>query len=274
MTDIFNPVLISVPVSVVIHGFWVVHGTQRAVLCCRYTGVARHKTGEGFVNPLPAEKGERQAESWALLCLYGLVGLLLHQIILPEGIQMDVFGNTAISLETDWSVTASTNSNFNSSWNVWTLSVWSFLMVCLSHWVKGMLFLTEHEPQMPQIVAEDKTEAVLLITLFWHQMQYEMQIDICVVSCHTVMLIPLSPPPADSIWQAQSFNLGTAGAKIFSGTAKEEFGYTVQQMENNQGKWYEFLSSHKKKLLESKRFQCHRHIFLSLMFYNKNIKLL
>lgn len=95
---------------------------------------------EGFVNPLPAEKGERQAESWALLCLYGLVGLLLHQIILPEGIQMDVFGNTAISLETDWSVTASTNSNFNSSWNVWTLSVWSFLMVCLSHWVKGMLF--------------------------------------------------------------------------------------------------------------------------------------
>lgn len=60
------------------------------------------------------------------------------------------------------------------------------------------------------------------------------------------MLIPLSPPPADSIWQAQSFNLGTAGAKIFSGTAKEEFGYTVQQVENNQGKWYEFLSSHKK----------------------------
>uniref|UniRef100_I3KA01 Integrin subunit alpha 2 n=1 Tax=Oreochromis niloticus TaxID=8128 RepID=I3KA01_ORENI len=51
------------------------------------------------------------------------------------------------------------------------------------------------------------------------------------------MLIPLSPPPADSIWQAQSFNLGTAGAKIFSGTAKEEFGYTVQQVENNQGKW-------------------------------------
>uniref|UniRef100_A0A669DYP0 Integrin subunit alpha 2 n=1 Tax=Oreochromis niloticus TaxID=8128 RepID=A0A669DYP0_ORENI len=41
----------------------------------------------------------------------------------------------------------------------------------------------------------------------------------------------------DSIWQAQSFNLGTAGAKIFSGTAKEEFGYTVQQVENNQGKW-------------------------------------
>uniref|UniRef100_A0A3B4FAV6 Integrin subunit alpha 2 n=1 Tax=Pundamilia nyererei TaxID=303518 RepID=A0A3B4FAV6_9CICH len=51
------------------------------------------------------------------------------------------------------------------------------------------------------------------------------------------MLIPLSPPPADSIWQARSFNLGTAGAKIFSGTAKEEFGYTVQQVENNQGKW-------------------------------------
>lgn len=115
-------------------------GRSELFLCCRYTGVARHMTGEGFVNPLPAEKGERQAESWALLCLYGLVGLLLHQIILPEGIQMDVFGNTAISLETDWSVTTSTNSNFNSSWNVWTLSVWSFLMVYLSHWVKGMLF--------------------------------------------------------------------------------------------------------------------------------------
>uniref|UniRef100_A0AAX7VMA3 VWFA domain-containing protein n=1 Tax=Astatotilapia calliptera TaxID=8154 RepID=A0AAX7VMA3_ASTCA len=37
--------------------------------------------------------------------------------------------------------------------------------------------------------------------------------------------------------QMDSFNLGTAGAKIFSGTAKEEFGYTVQQVENNQGKW-------------------------------------
>ncbi|XP_030594293.1 integrin alpha-2 [Archocentrus centrarchus] len=41
----------------------------------------------------------------------------------------------------------------------------------------------------------------------------------------------------DSIWQAQSFNLGTAGAKIFSGSATEEFGYTVQQVENHQGKW-------------------------------------
>lgn len=69
------------------------------------------------------------------------------------------------------------------------------------------------------------------------------------------MLIPLSPPPADSIWQAQSFNLGTAGAKIFSGTAKEEFGYTVQQVENNQGKWYEFLSQHKKNFLNQRGFR-------------------
>lgn len=38
MTDIFNPVLISVPVSVVIHGFWVVHGTQRAVFVLQVHG--------------------------------------------------------------------------------------------------------------------------------------------------------------------------------------------------------------------------------------------
>uniref|UniRef100_A0A9J7YRU5 Integrin subunit alpha 2 n=1 Tax=Cyprinus carpio carpio TaxID=630221 RepID=A0A9J7YRU5_CYPCA len=33
------------------------------------------------------------------------------------------------------------------------------------------------------------------------------------------------------------FNVGTAGAKIFSGPAVEEFGYTVQQISNDQGKW-------------------------------------
>uniref|UniRef100_A0A7N8YLU0 Integrin subunit alpha 2 n=1 Tax=Mastacembelus armatus TaxID=205130 RepID=A0A7N8YLU0_9TELE len=47
----------------------------------------------------------------------------------------------------------------------------------------------------------------------------------------------LSPPPADRVWQAQPFNVGTAGAKIFSGPAAEEFGYTVLQATNHDGKW-------------------------------------
>uniref|UniRef100_A0AAQ5YAM1 VWFA domain-containing protein n=1 Tax=Amphiprion ocellaris TaxID=80972 RepID=A0AAQ5YAM1_AMPOC len=52
------------------------------------------------------------------------------------------------------------------------------------------------------------------------------------------MQLPLSsPPPADRIWQSHSFNVGTAGAKIFSGPAAEEFGYTVQQTTNHEGKW-------------------------------------
>ncbi|XP_068995018.1 integrin alpha-2 [Embiotoca jacksoni] len=42
---------------------------------------------------------------------------------------------------------------------------------------------------------------------------------------------------ADRIWQSHSFNVGTAGAKIFTGPAAEEFGYTVQQATNHQGKW-------------------------------------
>ncbi|KAE8291917.1 Integrin alpha-2 CD49 antigen-like family member B [Larimichthys crocea] len=41
----------------------------------------------------------------------------------------------------------------------------------------------------------------------------------------------------DRIWHSQSFNVGTAGAKIFSGPAVEEFGYTVQQATNHEGKW-------------------------------------
>uniref|UniRef100_A0A7N8XYQ4 Integrin subunit alpha 2 n=1 Tax=Mastacembelus armatus TaxID=205130 RepID=A0A7N8XYQ4_9TELE len=36
---------------------------------------------------------------------------------------------------------------------------------------------------------------------------------------------------------AQPFNVGTAGAKIFSGPAAEEFGYTVLQATNHDGKW-------------------------------------
>ncbi|XP_051807194.1 integrin alpha-2 [Acanthochromis polyacanthus] len=47
----------------------------------------------------------------------------------------------------------------------------------------------------------------------------------------TVILI------TDRIWQSHSFNVGTAGAKIFSGPAAEEFGYTVQQTTNHEGKW-------------------------------------
>ncbi|XP_028434288.1 integrin alpha-2 isoform X2 [Perca flavescens] len=42
---------------------------------------------------------------------------------------------------------------------------------------------------------------------------------------------------ADRIWNSQAFNVGTAGAKIFSGPAAEEFGYTVQQATNHEGKW-------------------------------------
>ncbi|XDV53922.1 hypothetical protein PO909_022317 [Leuciscus waleckii] len=40
------------------------------------------------------------------------------------------------------------------------------------------------------------------------------------------------------ITRTQGFNVGTAGAKIFSsGPAVEEFGYTVRQLSNNKGKW-------------------------------------
>uniref|UniRef100_A0A665WIK3 VWFA domain-containing protein n=1 Tax=Echeneis naucrates TaxID=173247 RepID=A0A665WIK3_ECHNA len=42
---------------------------------------------------------------------------------------------------------------------------------------------------------------------------------------------------AGRVRKSQPFNVGTAGAKIFSGLAAEEFGYTVLQTENHQGKW-------------------------------------
>ncbi|XP_022541026.2 integrin alpha-2 [Astyanax mexicanus] len=41
-------------------------------------------------------------------------------------------------------------------------------------------------------------------------------------------------------WRVQrtvGFNVGISGAKVFSGAAAEEFGYTVQQFSNHQGKW-------------------------------------
>ncbi|KAM3867634.1 integrin alpha-2 [Diretmus argenteus] len=41
----------------------------------------------------------------------------------------------------------------------------------------------------------------------------------------------------DRICYSQCFNVGTADAKIFSGLASEEFGYTVQQVTNHQDKW-------------------------------------
>lgn len=53
---------------------------------------------------------------------------------------------------------------------------------------------------------------------------------------------PHLPPPGERIWLTQSFNVGTAGAKIFSGPAGEEFGYTVKQTTNHEGKWYSFKS--------------------------------
>ncbi|XP_076875312.1 integrin alpha-2 [Brachyhypopomus gauderio] len=37
--------------------------------------------------------------------------------------------------------------------------------------------------------------------------------------------------------QSWGFNVGTAGAKVFIGPEMEEFGYTVQQFSNHQGKW-------------------------------------
>ncbi|KAG7278274.1 hypothetical protein CRUP_036351, partial [Coryphaenoides rupestris] len=41
----------------------------------------------------------------------------------------------------------------------------------------------------------------------------------------------------DRICTSQSFNVGTADPKIFNGPVNEEFGYTVQQFKNHQGKW-------------------------------------
>ncbi|XP_058646196.1 integrin alpha-2, partial [Onychostoma macrolepis] len=40
-----------------------------------------------------------------------------------------------------------------------------------------------------------------------------------------------------SIDKAQGFNVGTSGSKIFSQLAAEQFGYSVQQFSNSQGKW-------------------------------------
>lgn len=55
----------------------------------------------------------------------------------------------------------------------------------------------------------------------------------------TVMRSDPFPLSADRLWLSQTFNVGTAGAKIFSGPAVEEFGYSIQQMKNHEGKWYD-----------------------------------
>uniref|UniRef100_A0AAQ4RIY4 Integrin subunit alpha 2 n=1 Tax=Gasterosteus aculeatus aculeatus TaxID=481459 RepID=A0AAQ4RIY4_GASAC len=47
----------------------------------------------------------------------------------------------------------------------------------------------------------------------------------------TVMVI------TQRILPSLSFNVGTAGSKIFSGPADEEFGYTIKQASNHEGKW-------------------------------------
>ncbi|CAL8345651.1 unnamed protein product [Lota lota] len=41
----------------------------------------------------------------------------------------------------------------------------------------------------------------------------------------------------DRISSSQSFNIGTGDPTVFSGPVDEEFGYTVQQFKNHQGKW-------------------------------------
>uniref|UniRef100_A0A8C6P4F1 Integrin subunit alpha 2 n=1 Tax=Nothobranchius furzeri TaxID=105023 RepID=A0A8C6P4F1_NOTFU len=55
--------------------------------------------------------------------------------------------------------------------------------------------------------------------------------------CRGITQTLLSLPPAYTICRSQSFNVGTSGAKIFSGPAAEEFGHTVQQTTNHQDKW-------------------------------------
>ncbi|XP_073685407.1 integrin alpha-2 [Garra rufa] len=75
------------------------------------------------------------------------------------------------------------------------------------------------------------------------------------VSAYSSMTPPLRTPVQDTkdimekvvillialqclcIAHTQGFNVKTAGAKIFSGRAVDEFGYTVQQLSNEQGKW-------------------------------------
>ncbi|KAI4876367.1 hypothetical protein NFI96_017833, partial [Prochilodus magdalenae] len=56
----------------------------------------------------------------------------------------------------------------------------------------------------------------------------------CVWRCNSVYVCVFA---GWSIEQIRGFNVGTANAKVFSGAELEEFGYTVQQFSNTQGKW-------------------------------------
>uniref|UniRef100_H3DET2 Integrin subunit alpha 2 n=1 Tax=Tetraodon nigroviridis TaxID=99883 RepID=H3DET2_TETNG len=55
----------------------------------------------------------------------------------------------------------------------------------------------------------------------------------CGLSAAVQVIVVLRVP----IWHSRCFNVGTAGAKIFTGPAAEEFGYQVQQATNHEGKW-------------------------------------
>ncbi|XP_028314428.1 integrin alpha-2 isoform X2 [Gouania willdenowi] len=55
--------------------------------------------------------------------------------------------------------------------------------------------------------------------------------------CCRAVFITFIALSSNRVQYSQSFNVGTADAKIFSGSAAEEFGYTVQQASNHEGKW-------------------------------------
>ncbi|MED6237680.1 hypothetical protein ATANTOWER_031283 [Ataeniobius toweri] len=52
------------------------------------------------------------------------------------------------------------------------------------------------------------------------------------LSCLSVYCFVPASSETEKISQSQTFNVGTAGAKIFSGPASDQFGYTVQQATN------------------------------------------
>ena len=52
---------------------------------------------------------------------------------------------------------------------------------------------------------------------------YSNVVCVCVAGCFVAV--------------SQGFNVGSAGAKVFSEPKEEEFGYSVQQFSNHMGKW-------------------------------------
>lgn len=88
-----------------------------------------------------------------------------------------------------------------------------------------------------------------------------------VICYYELYKLSFSPPPADRVSQSASFNVGTAGAKIFSGLVSEEFGYTVLQAANHEGQWYEFKSLLVNVVQNERIFflsQCYRAHFMAL----------